>query len=149
MTRSRDLLVLPEGDHEVAAQAALDFVRLSRKQGGALRLIATALLLPCTVGLWTAALTHGIAALIALPATVLLVRNLRQGLRSGRDAMQIELAARLTPPFSAHVVDGRLLLGKPKTPLHTWLSIPITEKQERHIRTLALPAARLHRGPDP
>ena len=103
----------------------------------------------CVAGLWTGVLVHWVAALLALPATMLLVRNLKQGLRSGRVAMQIELAARLTPPLSAHVVERRLLLGRTKTPQRTWFSIPITPKQEGYIRTLALPAARLHRKRDP
>ena len=149
MRPEREGLVLSQANDEVAAPAALEFVRLARKRGGTLRLVATGLLIPVTPALWAGAFTSGIAALLALAATALLIRNLVQGLRSGHTAMQIERAAQLPSPLSAFVVERRLLLGTANTPRRTWCSIPITPKQERYIRTLALPAARLHRTREP
>lgn len=129
----------------MSAEAALDFVRTTRRRGGALPLYGTALLLTIVPVLFMFAATAPILALPAVAGTVLLGVLLKVGLRSAAYSAAIERAAALPRPVSAALIDGVLLLGTAESRPADWCAVPITEREQRHIRTLALPAAYVRR----
>ncbi len=122
---------------ELSAHTALEFVGKERKRGGALRLLATAFLIPMSAVMWLFPLPTG--ALLGIASAALLVRNLWQGLRSGESAMALGDAERMKPPVRARLSAGRLVLSNAEG----IVSIPVSPREERAIRQLALPAARV------
>lgn len=129
----------------MSAEAALAFVRSTRRHGGVLPLLATGLLLPVVPCLIMFATTAPVLVLPAIATTLVLGLLLKAGLRSGAYAAAIERAAALPRPVSAALIDGVLLLGTTGARRADWCAIPVTAHEQRHIRTLALPAARVRR----
>jgi hypothetical protein len=132
-------------DLAVSADAALAFVRTARSEGGMLPLLATALLMMLEAGLILGGAAAPALWLAAVVVLVPLRYLVKRGLRSTEAARAIEDAARLAPPLSAALTEHVLLLGTTGAAPEDWCAVPVSESQERHIRTLALPGAYLRR----
>jgi hypothetical protein len=133
----------PTDEQPVSAEAAITFVRRSRKDGGFVRLVASGLLVSVAVMSGVGIVFHPLFALGTLLAGALSIPLLRHGLRSHTTNVALSKAAQLQPPLAAALSDRRLLIGQADAPVASWSTIPVTAKEARHIRTLALPAARV------
>ena len=141
------MLLLQSGsdDHAVSAAAALDFVQASRRHGGFLPLIATALVLMLEIVLVLAGLADPLFLFAAFVVWFPLRYLIKRGLRTLPEQQALDTAAAMRGPLRAVIAERTLLLGPADAPPEHWCAIPVSEDEARTIQSLALPSARVRR----
>ena len=136
-------------ENSINADLAIETVARLRQRGGIGRAVGTVFAFFGATGLAGAALsafelTTLLYAALSIGCGWMFVRNLRQN--SYVDRGEADQIRRLPAPRSAVLIGNRLLDGTSSTPRATWCEVDLSDREVRELRTLALPAARVHDG---
>jgi len=132
-------------DAPVPPELAIEIARgLRKKLGGALRLWTTALLItPTFFGLVGLLEGSWLLGLLFVGGAAVLIRNFIQNARALAIDDALRSLAAMPQPLVGELRDRTLAIGNAALPRGRWARIRLTRREERQIRTKALPVARV------
>lgn len=131
-----------EDEHALAIDVALDHAR-SLTRGDALRLWGTAFYFGVAMSALLFVLSHPWVILVTLVFGALAQRRLRQNELIVFYKGELARVQEMPQPLAARIEDGYVFIGSEAVEPEQWAAFPISNREERALRTRMLPAARI------